>query len=269
VKLLRRLVSLPDEPSLPEEPNAPADEPGAQEHALAPLTAEETESLTRYLGTSPRDGLLYAQALTHRSILRVSSRHDAESNERLEFLGDALLGALVAEYLYEHFPERNEGFLTRLRARLVSGRALAKVAARLGLGEIVRLSPNMDRSGGRTNATILADAFEAVLAALYLDRGAEAARTFVHQRHLAHADVEALASVRENHKSTLLEHAQAQGWAQPTYHTVEETGPSHDKTFRVEVVVEGEVCGSGTASSKKRAEQYAAEEALEVLRGDA
>lgn len=259
----RRIVSLlrPESaPAVPTETTLPGESPAAE-----PVLPVDPGALAEYLGVEPRDLALYARALTHRSVLRTTARHYPESNERLEFLGDALLGAYVAEHLYRHYPDSDEGFLTRLRARLVSGRSLARAAERLGLGPLLLLSPNMDRTGGRTNASILADAFEAVLAALYLDHGPDVARAFVTTRLLKDAALEDIAQVRENHKSMLLEFAQARGWAQPVYRVVDESGPSHAMTFHVEVLVEGARCGGGTASSKKRAEQRAAKEALATL----
>jgi ribonuclease-3 len=224
---------------------------------------EEAEQL---VGMPIRDLALYEQALRHRSLLRGQPRSHLYSNERLEFLGDAVLGFVVAEHLYRHFPEETEGFLTRLRAKLVNGQALARYAGKIDLGAFILMSDNMVQTDGRQNQTILADAFEAVIGALYLDRGMGAARRFIHRTMLDHADLHDMAARRDNFKSLLLEYVQAEGWPQPQYRVVTEEGPSHDRTFTIEVLVNGEPCGRGEASSKKSAEQIAACQALEHLR---
>ncbi|HEX8386263.1 MAG TPA: ribonuclease III, partial [Rubricoccaceae bacterium] len=189
-----------------------------------------------------------------------------ESNERLEFLGGAVRGAVVAEHLDEAFPDRDEGLLTRTRAALVNGKALAGYAEGLGLGRLLLLSDNMATAAGRSNPTILADAFEAVIGALYLDLGFDAARRFVLDVLARHASVEQASEDRSNHKSLLLELVQGRGLAQPVYTVVGEVGPSHDRLFTVSAVVDGVDCGQGTARSKKEAEQEAARNALVTLR---
>lgn len=209
---------------------------------------------------------LFEHALRHRSLFRGLVTTGTESNERLEFLGDAVLGAAVAERLYAAFPDRDEGFLTRTRANLVNGQALAQYARGIGLGPLILMSENMAVSDGRDNATILADAFEAVIGALYLDQGFEAARRFVYDTLDRFVDLDAVAEQRSNYKSMLLEHVQARGWAQPLYVVVGEDGPSHDRRFTIEVVVDGVGMGRGTDRAKKAAEQTAAREALEALR---
>ena len=209
---------------------------------------------------------LYEHALRHRSLFRGLVTDGTESNERLEFLGDAVLGAIVAEVLYERFPDRSEGHLTRTRATLVNGKALAGFAEAIGLGPLVLMSENMDASGGRENQTILADAFEAVVGAVYIDRGFDAARRFVCRVLDLCVSLEAAAADRSNHKSRLLEHVQALGLEQPTYEVLSEEGPSHDRTCTVVAVVAGERLGEGTDRSKKGAEQAAARQALATLR---
>ena len=209
---------------------------------------------------------LYEHALRHRSLFRGLPTDGTESNERLEFLGDAVLGAVVAEALFTAFPDRDEGLLTRTRATLVNGKALAGYAEALGLGPLLLLSDNMDSAAGRANTTILADAFEAVLGAVYLDLGFDAARRFVTRVLGAHASVQDAAQDRSNHKSRLLELVQSRGLAQPVYSVVSEEGPSHDRRFTVAAVVDGVDCGQGAAKSKKEAEQEAAKQALATLR---
>lgn len=221
--------------------------------------------MERLTGATVQNLALYQQALTHRSHLRGQPDSHLRSNERLEFLGDAVLGQVVAAYLYHQFPAGQEGFLTRLRAKLVRGTALARFAREIGLGQHVLLSENMAQSDGRDNETILADAFEALVGALYLDRGFTEARAFILRTMLETADLEELAQRHDNHKSLLLEHMQARGREQPRYRVVLEEGPSHDKRFTVEVLLEGVAYGRGAATSKKQAEQLAAREALRTL----
>jgi len=208
---------------------------------------------------------LYRRALTHRSLLRTAEDRELRSNERLEFLGDALLDLIVSEALYEQFPKENEGELTRIRAKLVSGAALAQYARRMDLGAHVLMSANAAHSEGRNNPNILADAFEALTAALYLDHDYAAAAQFVHERALDPFDLEDIAAQDENYKSQLLEHMQAVGRAQPTYRVVHEEGPSHDKTFTVVAVIDDTAHEQGTAGSKQDAEQEAARRTLEQL----
>jgi len=229
-------------------------------------TAARRRQIEAFVGMPVADLQIYERALRHRSVLRGQANSHLRSNERLEFLGDAVLGVAVAERIYEEFPDRDEGFLTRLRARLVNGPMLASYAEALGLGPLLLLSPNMAQAEGRSNTTILADAFEAVLGALYLDRGFGAARGFVFDLLDAHVDLGELAEQRSNFKSLLLEYVQARGQAQPVYNVVAEEGPSHDRRFTIEVCVEGVALGLGRARSKKQAEQEAANEALERLR---
>lgn len=224
------------------------------------------EPIERFVGMPVGDLRLYEHALRHRSVLRGVTGGHLESNERLEFLGDAVLGMAVAEKLYAAFPDRDEGFLTRTRAKLVNGQQLAAFARARGLGELLLLSPNMQNAEGRDNPTILADAFEAVIGALYLDQGFAAARSFVFRVLDEYIDVAAVSEQRSNFKSLLLEHAQAEGRGQPVYEVIAEEGPSHDRRFTVEVLVSGEALGQGRAKSKKQAEQEAAREALDGLR---
>jgi len=209
---------------------------------------------------------LYEHALRHRSLFRGTPTDGTESNERLEFLGDAVLGAVVAEILYRRFPDRSEGLLTRTRATLVNGKALAGYAEAIGLGTLILMSENMDASEGRRNHTILADAFEAVVGAVYLDLGFAASRRFVIAVLEQCVDLEEAAADRSNHKSRLLEHVQALGLDQPVYEVLAEEGPSHDRRFTVAAGVAGERMGEGVDRSKKAAEQAAAREALATMR---
>jgi ribonuclease-3 len=231
--------------------------------AAAPdVSRDAVESL---VGRSVGDLSLYRRALTHRSLLRGDPDQHVRSNERLEFLGDALIDLVVSEALYERFPNEDEGHLTRLRAKLVSGPALARYARRMDLGPHLLMSENAEREEGRDNPNILADAFEALAGALYLDQDYGAAAQFVHRRALDPFDLTNVAARDENYKSQLLERMQAEGRPQPTYRVVREEGPSHDKTFTVEAVVGDTAYAQGTAGSKQRAEQQAARRTLEAL----
>ena len=195
-------------------------------------TAARRAQIEAFVGRPIGDLALYERALRHRSVLRGQPNSHLQSNERLEFLGDAVLGVVVAERLYADFPDRDEGFLTRTRAKLVNGAILASYAEALGLGPLLLLSPNMAKGEGRQNPTILADAFEAVLGALYLDLGFAAARAFVFDLIDEHLDLDEVAEQRSNFKSLLLEYVQARGQAQPAYHVVAEEGPSHERGSR-------------------------------------
>lgn len=221
--------------------------------------------IERLVGHAIDDLRVYRRALTHRSLLRDPTTASLRSNERLEFLGDAMIDLAISTVLYQRFPEKNEGDLTRLRARLVSGSALAKYARRMNLGVHILMSANAVETEGRDNPNILADAFEALTGAVYLDQNHEAAAQFVQKRALDPFDLEEIARRDENYKSQLLERMQAEGRPQPTYRVVEEMGPSHDKTFTVEAMVGDTAYARGTASSKQNAEQEAARRTLESL----
>ena len=212
-----------------------------------------------------RDTGLLERALTHRS-----SAHEAAAGggdyERMEFLGDALLGLLVAEWLLDRHPEANEGELTRLMASVVSTRPLARTARELGLGGALRLGRGEEESGGRDKPSLLADAFESVLAAVYLDGGLRPARAFV-RRHLK-AQILAAGGghgLGEDFKTRLQEAAQARWRLTPRYRLAGSTGPDHARTFSAEVLIGGRVAGRGEGSSRKDAEQDAARRALEEL----
>ena len=234
-----------------------------------PNTKVSRSTIEEWVGRPVDDLFLYRRALTHRSVLRVHPASALQSNERLEFLGDALLDVFVGEVLYERFPDRDEGALTRLRARLVSERPLAAYARRMDLGAHLLMSDNAAQDEGRDNPSILADAFEAFVGAVYLDQGFETSRSFVQDQVLASLDLQEIAQQDENYKSQLLERMQAEGHPQPTYRVVEESGPSHDKTFTVEVQVGNASFEQGTAGSKQEAEQQAARRTLERIAADA
>jgi len=221
-------------------------------------TQAELEAL---LGCRFRDPSLLEMALTHRSALP-DLRPGTLSNERMEFLGDSVLGVLVSEFLYRTHPSHQEGELTKMKSLLVSKAVLAQQARQMQLGRFLRLSEAEAESGGRDRTSILGDAFEAVLGALYLDQGIEPARRFVSE-HLLREAGQIVTDVRHvNYKSVLQEYVQGHFKAHLQYRTRAEEGPDHEKLFTMEVLAGGQVLGTGQGRNKKEAEQSAACDAL-------
>lgn len=206
---------------------------------------------------------LLQNALTHSSYANERWHNSLLSNERLEFLGDSVLGMVVAEYLYRNFPDRPEGELTRMRADMVCERTLAAVADKLELGRHLLLGNGEEQGGGRKRDSILADAVESVIAASFLDGGMDAARGIIQRFILCDVPVKKLHNT--DYKTTLQECVQQKKNQVLAYRLVGESGPDHDKQFTVEVTLNGDVVGSGLGGSKKRAEQDAARSALEAL----
>ena len=204
---------------------------------------------------------LLQNALTHSSYANERWHNSLLSNERLEFLGDSVLGMLVAEYLYRTFPNRPEGELTRMRADMVCEQTLAAVANRIGIGEHLLLGHGEEQGGGRSRNSILADAMESVIAACFLDGGMEAALGIVQKFILVEVPVKKLHNT--DYKTTLQELVQRKKNQTLIYALVGQSGPDHNKQFVVEVSLNGSVGGKGTGTSKKRAEQDAARVALE------
>ncbi len=207
---------------------------------------------------------LLQNALAHSSYANERWHNSLMSNERLEFLGDSILGMVVADYLYRTFPDRPEGELTRMRADMVCEKSLARVACRLGLGTHLLLGRGEEQGGGRSRESILADATESVIAACYLDGGMAAAVAFIEKFILVNVPVQKLSNA--DYKTALQELVQQKKNQVLAYTLVGQSGPDHDKHFRVELALNGQVIGTGTGSSKKRAEQDAARAALEVLK---
>jgi ribonuclease-3 len=239
---------------------------------------ERLEDLEEVLGHRFERKELLTQALTHRSLAweqspqeRGAGETPRQDNERLEFLGDAVVGLAVAESMYRRFPDQTEGALTRLRGVLVSRRHLAEVARGLGLGRYLLLGRGEERSGGRAKLALLANAMEAVLGAVYLDAGLEAARQAIERLVIEpeagnlHGQLRTGAGTGD-FKSALQEHLQARKLGQPDYRTTAETGPDHRKVFFVEVRVAGETFAGGSGPTRKMAEQKAAQQAMERLR---
>ena len=206
---------------------------------------------------------LLQNAMTHSSYANERWHNSLLSNERLEFLGDSVLGMLVAEYLYHNFPNRPEGELTRMRADMVCEQTLAAAANRIGLGSHLLLGHGEEQGGGRHRNSILADAMESVIAACFLDGGIEAALKVVQQFILVEVPVTKLHNA--DYKTKLQELVQQKKNQVLSYRLAGQSGPDHDKQFDVEVSLNGSVVGSGSGSSKKRAEQMAARSAIEKL----
>ena len=207
---------------------------------------------------------LLQNALTHSSYANERWHNSLLSNERLEFLGDSILGMVVAGYLFENFPDRPEGELTRMRADMVCETSLAAIAAKIDLGSHLLLGHGEERFGGRSRASILADAVESVIAAAFLDGGMKAAADIITRFVLCDVPVTKLHNV--DYKTSLQELVQQKKNQTLCYRLVGESGPDHDKQFTAQVLLNEQVIGEGIGSSKKRAEQDAARAALENLK---
>jgi ribonuclease-3 len=227
---------------------------------------DEFGELQARIGYTFRDIGLLEQALTHRSRAAEDLSGGVIDNELLEFLGDAVLGLVVADVLVHQYPHYDEGQTSKLKASVVSTRSLADHAERLGLGPHLLLGRGEDKSGGRGKPALLADTYEALVAALYLDGGLEAAATFLRRELKAAIDAGATdAVVGQDFKSALQERLQALGRPLPDYVVAGETGPDHQKVFEIEVRVGAEVLGRAAGRSKKAAEQDAARQALDAV----
>ncbi|MBN2186060.1 MAG: ribonuclease III [Dehalococcoidia bacterium] len=218
------------------------------------------------LGISFNDELLLKKAFVHSSYLNENPNFILCSNERLEFLGDAILGFVVAESIYSEFPELPEGELTRIRSSLVCGETLAQVASLLKLGDWLLLGEGEDASGGRMRQSNLANAVEALIGAIYLDQGLVEAKEFIFRQLEPMLERIKTGEAIPNYKALLQELSQKIKKATPLYHLVAATGPDHNKQFTVEVLIEGEVLGRGTGKNKKAAETEAARLAWENYR---
>ena len=221
------------------------------------------KDLEEALGYRFRNISLLQNAVTHSSYANERWHNSLLSNERLEFLGDSVLGMLVAEYLYRNFPNRPEGELTRMRADMVCEKTLAAAADRIGLGSHLLLGHGEEQTGGRRRSSILADAMESVIAASFLDGGLNAALSIIRRFILVEVPLSSFRN--EDFKTELQELVQKKKDQTLTYTLLSESGPDHDKRFEVELKLNNEAVGRGIGSSKKRAEQMAAKNALEVL----
>ena len=222
-----------------------------------------TTDLENAIGYRFRNITLLHNALAHSSYANERWHDSLKSNERLEFLGDSILGMVVAEHLYRNFPDRPEGELTRMRADMVCETSLAQIADRVNLGEHLLLGNGEEQGGGRARASILADAVESIIAAAFLDGGMEAARGIIDRFVLCDVPVNKMHNA--DYKTALQELVQKKKNQTLSYALTDQSGPDHNKVFTVQVSLNGEVVGEGTGTSKKRAEQEAARKAIALL----
>ncbi len=228
---------------------------------IAEMQEFNLEQLEKSLGVNFKDHALLRCALIHRSFLNENPQ-EKESNERLEFLGDAVLEFIVSEILFKEFAHEDEGHLTVLRSRLVNTTSLAATASQLNLGSMLFLSRGEEKSGGRQNTSLLADTVEAILGAIYLDQGIEGAYKFVNA-HIMTKVPDIVKKSLKDAKSLLQEYIQANGHSAPIYKTISEVGPDHAKLFTVAVLVDRQPYAEGEGTSKQIAAQNAAQNALE------
>ncbi len=224
--------------------------------------------LQEVIGFPFDDDSLLREALVHRSYLNENPSFPSADNQRLEFLGDALLDFVAGDYLYRRYPKMREGELTSLRAGLVKEETLARFAQALGLGRYLYLGRGEEESGGRERPSLLADAFEALVGALYLDGGLKPAESFI--LRFLEPETEQIVAQGElrDYKSLFQEEAQRRFQSTPLYRTIDERGPDHNKVFTVEVLIEEKLCGRGEGTTKQAAEQEAARQALEKIASD-
>jgi ribonuclease-3 len=210
-----------------------------------------------------RNPELLDRALTHRSYIHAPENQDLRANERLEFLGDSVLGMVTSRFLFEHFPNKSEGDLTKLKSTLVSEANLSRIARSITLGSFLNLSEDEERSGGRDRSSIICDAYEAVIGAIFLDGGLTPVEKVIRNQILNRYMEITTDHTLHNYKGELLEYMQALGMGLPRYDVMEEAGPDHQKRFTIAVSVKGRRVGQGRGKTKKEAEQKAARMALE------
>jgi len=227
------------------------------------MTEQQLHELQSMLGHRFDDPALLEAALTHSSYANENKKSGVASNERLEFLGDSVLGLTVAELIYACFPDMPEGRMTKLRAELVCEKSLAALAMTFGLGACILLGRGEEKGGGRNRPSILADAVEAVIAAMYLDGGFETVRRLINEHLFPLAD--RIESESTDYKTVLQERIQGKAGQTLSYQVTDESGPDHMKSFSVEVLLNGVRVGCGAGKSKKEAEQTAAKSALEGM----
>lgn len=205
---------------------------------------------------------LLSQALTHRSYLVVTGEERHFSNERLEFLGDSILNFTLTEFLYQQYPDKHEGDLSKMKAILVSKNILGAAALKKGYGKYILMNFGEEKSGGRERLSVLSDVYEAVIGAVYLDLGLEKAKDIVYQDIVIHHTAHLTDSDYKNHKSHLLEYIQSLELEPPRYEIISEEGPDHEKVFHIYVFSGSKKLGEGSGGNKKQAEQLAAQHAL-------
>jgi ribonuclease-3 len=233
------------------------------------------EEITDLIGFRPRNIAIYQQSLVHKSVQKVirnlfkedtlpsECAYMRDSNERLEYLGDAVLNLAVASKLYRDYSGENEGFLTRIRTKLVRGTTLAYLAKELDLGKYILMSPQVTNINGKDNDTILENAYESIIGAIYLDLGFSHAERFIYTNMNKISLDEILKD--DNYKDILLRYAQANYTTLPIYNIIDTSGPPHNRMFKISVELDGEILGEGEGRQKKEAEQLAAQQAINIL----
>lgn len=227
------------------------------------------ERLQNMIGISFKDEKILFHALRHTSYVNEKARFKNKlllSNERLEFLGDSVVGLVIVEYLFKHFAKNTEGDLAKAKSVLASETILAKAARKISLGDFIFMGHGEMLSGGKDRDSLLADAFEALCAAIYIDQGLERVRQFIIEHIYEYIDVVMRDSLLLDYKTKLQEMTQSKLKSLPEYRLIDSIGPSHDPEFVVECVIGEKRCGEGRGKSKKEAEQKAAKEAIEMLK---
>ena len=217
------------------------------------------DEIEKILNMRVRDITLYQEALLHKSAVKLYNA--SRSNERLEFVGDSVLNFIIAKYLYDNYPDENEGFMTKLRTRLVSGKCLSQIAKNMGLQHHIRMNEKALRQTWNENARILEDALESLIGAIYLDQGLYITIQFIVSQMRQNVDFDEILT-DTNYKDILMRYTQMKGIKLPVYNLIHEDGPNHSKSFMVEVIVDDKSIGNGYGKSKKAAEQNAAHQAL-------
>jgi ribonuclease-3 len=213
------------------------------------------------LGFRVRNLALYQEAFIHKSAVKI---FNVRSNERLEFIGDSVLNLVIARFLFDRYPKENEGFMTKLRTRIVSGKCLSEIAKLMNLDKHIRMNEKAMKQGWNSNPRILEDVFESIIGAIYIDIGIQMATKFILDNVNKYVDFDKL-QLDSNYKDILMRYTQAYGMNLPTYAIINEVGPNHKKEFIVSVELEDNIIGKGVANSKKQAEQLAAYFALRTI----
>jgi len=230
------------------------------------LAKAKINELIKILNIPKGNHSLLLQAITHTSYVNENKNENIQDNERLEFLGDAVLELIVSEYLFTHYPQNSEGDLTKIRAAVICEQTLAKRAKILNLGDYMLLGRGEEMTGGRERNSLLADAFEAIIGAIYLSHGLESVREFILSQLVPEINCVVKGEYGQDYKTILQEVVQKNGSANLQYRIIDETGPDHDKIFTVELLLDGKSISKGKGRSKKEAEQSAAELAYRILK---
>ena len=243
-----------------EEPrDQPQDQPQDQLTFDKLCTREEIEEL---VGFRIRTLIFYQEALLHKSAVKLYNME--RSNERLEFIGDSVLNLVVARYLYETYPDENEGFMTKLRTRIVSGKCLSSISKQMNIHEHIRMNNKALKQEWNMNDRILEDTFEALIGAIYLDQGYFQAKQFILNKLETYIQMEDILK-DTNYKDILMRYTQSNGLSLPSYVIKHENGPNHNKSFSIQVMIDNNIVGEGSARSKKQAEQKAAFNAIQCI----